>query len=200
MSVRVVDETDFGIGWIESARMQRTSHALAVEDRLWLVDVIEPEEAERRVLALGDPAGVIQLLDRHNRDCRAVANRLAVPLHVVPQALPETPFQLLPIRRNRVWKEVALWWPARRVLVCADALGTLPFFRAGDEQIGLHPLLRLAPPRALGGLAAEHVLVGHGEGLHGGETAARVDDAIRTARRRLPRWLLGLPRIARSGY
>jgi hypothetical protein len=86
------------------------------------------------------------------------------------------------------------------VLVCADALGTAPFFRAGDEPVGVHPMLRFAPPRSLAGLGPEHVLVGHGEGLHAPGTAALVDDAVGNARRRIPRWLLGIPRIVRRGY
>ena len=52
----------------------------------------------------------------------------------------------------RVWREVALWWAERRLLLVADALGTISFFRAGDEPAGLHPLLRLRPPRSLRGL------------------------------------------------
>jgi hypothetical protein len=200
VSVRIVDEASFGLGWIEDTPQARASHALAVDGRVWLVDPIEPAEAEERVLALGEPAGVIQLLDRHNRSCAAVAARLGVPHHVVPAELPGTPFELLPLVRWRFWREAALWWPAERVLVCADALGTAPFFRAGDEPVGVHPMLRFAPPRALVGLGPEHVLVGHGEGLHGPKTGALVDDAVRQARRRIPRWLRGIPRIVRRGY
>ena len=84
------------------------------------------------------------------------------------------------------------------MLVCADALGTVPYFRAGSEPAGVHPFLRPRPPRALRGLGAEHLLVGHGEGLHGPETAAAVEDALRTARRRIPLWVAGIPRIVRE--
>jgi hypothetical protein len=118
----------------------------------------------------------------------------------VPERLDDAPFELLPVRRNRFWKEVALWWPERRLLACGDVLGTVPFFRAGGEPVGVHPLLRLRPPRALRGLGAEHVWLGHGEGLSGPETAAAVEDALAHARRRLPRWLAGLPRVLRRGY
>ena len=34
--------------------------------------------------SLGEPAAVLQLLDRHNRDCAAFAERLGVPLHLCP--------------------------------------------------------------------------------------------------------------------
>ncbi len=191
MSISFVDELDGVVGWIEDARMRRTSHALAADGRVWLVDPIEGEGVEKRVRALGAPAGVIQLLDRHERDCAAFAARLGVPLHVVPRSLPGSPFELRPVVRLRVWREVALWWPERRILVCADALGTIPFFRAGDEPIGVHPMLRLWPPRSLRGLDVRHALVGHGEGLADG---AAVERALATARRRIPRWLFGLRR------
>ena len=200
MSTRLVDEFEGSVGWTESERMQRTSHALAVDGRVWLIDPIDGEGVEERTRGVGEPAGVIQLLDRHGRDSAVWAKRLGVPLHVVPASLPETPFQFLPVRRGRWWKEVVLWWPERRILVCADALGTIPFFRAGDEPAGLHPFLRLRRPRALAGLGVEHLLVGHGEGIHGEAAAAAVDRALQTGRRRIPRWLAGIPRLVRKGH
>lgn len=199
MSSRLVDETDFGFGWIEDAKLRRTSHAVADGGRVWLIDPIDGDGVEERIRALGEPAGVVQLLDRHRRHCEAFAQRLGVPLHVVPRSIPDAPFMFLPVLRTRFWAEVALWWPEMRVLVCADALGTIPFFLAGDEPVGVHPLLRLLPPRRLRALGPEHVLVGHGEGLHGDDAAPAVDDAIAQARRRIPRWLAGVPRIVRSG-
>ncbi len=192
--MKVVDELDGGFGWVEDERLSRTAHALAVDGRVWLIDPIDADGIEERVRELGEPAGVIQLLDRHGRDCAALAWRLGVPLHVVPRSLPETPFAFLPVASWRLWQEVALWWPERRILVCADALGTIPFYRAGAEPIGVHPFLRLRPPRSLRGLEPEHVLVGHGAGRHGADTAAETDDALAHARRRIPRWLVGLRR------
>jgi len=197
MTVRFVDELDGVLGWIEDARLRRTSHALAADGRVWIVDPIEGEGVEEQLRALGEPAGVIQLLDRHERDCAAFATRYGVPLHVVPRSLPGSPFELLPVVRLRFWREVALWWPERRILVCADALGTVPFFRAGDETIGVHPLLRPWPLRSLRGLGVRHALVGHGEGVTDG---AAVERALATARRSIPRWLRGVPRIVRRGY
>lgn len=198
MSIRFVDEIEGGFGWIESSTMRRTSHALLAEGRVWVIDPIEGDGVEERVRALGEPAGVIQLLDRHRRDSAALSDRLGVPLHVVPQAVDGCPFRFLPVAWSRWWREVALWWPERRVLACADALGTIPYFRAGREPAGVHPLLRLAPPRVLAGLEARHLLVGHGVGLHGDLTGASVDDAIRNARRRIPRWLVQLPGLLRG--
>lgn len=200
MKVDFVDKLDTGFGWLEVPRLRRTSHALAVDGRVWVIDPIEGEGVDERIRALGEPAGVIQLLDRHRRDGEAFATRLGVPCYVVPSSLPETPFELIRVLRNRWWQEVALWWPEPAILVCGDALGTIPFFCAGDERAGLHPLLRLRPPRALAGLGVRHLLVGHGPGIHGPAAAGAVDEAVRTGRRRILRWLAGVPRIVRRGY
>lgn len=194
--MRIVDEIPGAVGWVEDERLQRTSHALAPDGRVWLVDVVHHPGLDDRLRELGEPAGVIQLLDRHNRDCAAVAARLGVPHHVVPRALPGTPFELRPVVRVRWWREAALWWPERRVLVVADALGTIPYFCAGTDPVGVHALLRLRPPRSLRGLAPNHLLVGHGAGVHGDPAA--LERALQTARRRLPRLLLSLPRLVRS--
>lgn len=196
--MRIVDEITGAVGWLDDAdRLKRASHALAVDGKVWLFDVVDHPQLEEWIAGLGEPAGVVQLLDRHNRDGAAVAGRLGVPMHVLPHAVPGTPFELRPVVRFRRWREVALWWPERRVLVVADALGTVPhYFCAGAEPVGVHPLLRPWPPRSLRGLEPEHLLVGHGEGVH--QRPATLDAALRTARRRLPRLLVGLPKLYRS--
>jgi hypothetical protein len=176
--------------------MQRASHALAVDGRVWLFDVVDDPELDARVQELGRPAAVVQLLDRHNRDCAAVATRLGVPQHVVPRQLPGTPFELRPILQLRWWREAALWWPEPRILLVAEAVGTNPYFRAGEEPVGVHPFLRPWPPRSLRGLEPDHLLVGHGEGIH--HEPAALGSALRTARQRIPRWLLDLPRELRG--
>ncbi len=198
MSTRFADETQFGFTWSESATLRRTSHALVTDGRVWIVDPIEGNGVDERIRALGKPAGVVQLLNRHARDSGAFAARFGVPLLVVPASLPGTPFDVRPVVRNRLWQEVALWWPERRVLACGDVLGTIPFFRAGAEPVGVHPILRLRPPRSLRGLGVEHLFVGHGDGLHGNGTAASVDEALACARARIPRWLAGVPAIVRA--
>jgi hypothetical protein len=193
-TIRFCDELDCGFGWVVDEFMLRCSHALAVDGRVWLLDPLEGEGVDERIRAAGEPAGVIQLLDRHNRDCRAIAERLHVPHHVVPrEPIAGAPFEFLPVRDGRFWKETALWWPERRILACGDALSTVPASRVAGERIALHPLLRLLPPRRLGDVDAGHVLCGHGEGLHGDEATPAVREALATARRRLPRaWLQGL--------
>jgi hypothetical protein len=191
---RWVDEQDWGFGWItrERPRLQRASHALLADGGVWVIDPLDGTGVEERLRELGEPAGVIQLLDRHGRDCAAFARRLGVPHHVVPSAS-VGPFETVPVVQRRRWREAALWWAERRVLVCADALGTVPHsFTLGGEPLGVHPLLRLTPPRQLARFEPEHVLCGHGAGVHEHATEA-VRGALAHARRRLPRLLLELP-------
>jgi hypothetical protein len=181
--------------------MERGSHALVGDDgRVWLVDPVADDAALGRVAALGPVAGVLQLLDRHGRDGQALAARLEVPRLTVPfGGVPDAPFlQVLPVVRNRLWKEVALWWPQRRALVVAEALGTNAAFAVGDGPVGVHPLRRLLPPGVLRGLGPEHLLVGHGAPLHGAEVAGAVDHAIARSRWDAPRLVLKLPTLIRS--
>jgi hypothetical protein len=189
-SVRFVDEIGFAFGWIapEPRFMQRASHALAVDGRVWLIDPVADESALGRARELGEAAGVVQLLDRHGRDCRAVAEQLGVPHYEVPEQPPAgAPFEVWPLLRRRWWHEVALWYPEQRTLVCADAVGNAEYYRAPGERLAVSPLLRMTPPRRLLALEPEHVLVGHGEGIHADTTAA-LRDAIRLARRHTPSW------------
>ncbi len=187
---RFVDELPdgAGFGWQPREFLRRTSHALAVAGDVWLVDPVDVPAAISRAQQLGQVRGVVQLIDRHNRDGAELASRLAVPRYVVPlDGVPGSPFEIVPTADRPFWREVALWWPERRVLVCGDALGTVGYFLAPGERLGVHPLLRLTPPRALGTLEPEHVLVGHGRGAHGPDVAGIVRDELRHARRRLPR-------------
>jgi hypothetical protein len=194
--MRFVDELGFAFGWIapKPVFQQRTAHAVAAGGRVWVIDPVDDDEALQRVAQLGDPAGVVQLLDRHGRDCSLVAQRLGVPHHVVPEvAPPAAPFEVVPVLRRGFWRESALWFPEHRTLVCADVLGTVPYFRASSERIGVSPLLRFTPPRALLRYEPEHVLVGHGEGVH--ENAAQaVREAVLEARRRTPSWFVAAAR------
>lgn len=196
MALRFCDELPFGLGWYDDEDvLRRTSHALADGAGVWLVDPVDAADAESRWRRLGEPRGVVQLLSRHNRDAERLASRLDVPLHRVPgKSLDGAPFRFLRVPTMPGWHEVALWWPERRALAVGDALGTLGYFLAADERIGVHPLLRVRPPRALAGLPAEHVLCGHGAGLHGPEAPVEVERALRTARRRLPAAWLGAVR------
>ena len=199
MEMRFCDDLGAdGFGWVVDEAGTRTSHALAADRRVWLVDALDWPEAIDRALALGEPAGVIQLIDRHNRDCAALAARFGVPHLVAPGDVPGSPFELVPVLRRRYWRESALWWPATRTLVVAEALGTNRFYTGGAAPIGVHVVLRLTPPNVLGAFEPEHVLVGHGEGVVGTDANDALREALRTSRRGLPGLLLRLPFAIRA--
>lgn len=187
------DRGGAGFSWVIEEPMTRTSHVLADEGRVWLVDPVDWPPAIERATALGTPEGVLQLLDRHNRDSAAIAARLGVPHLRVPETLPGTPFEVVRVASSRRWQEVALWWPARRVLVVAEALGTNAFFPVGDEPVGVHGLLKATPPKVLSGFDPERLLVGHGEGLSGPGTGAAIDRALAHSRLTIASWAVGVP-------
>jgi hypothetical protein len=193
--VRVVGEFEGGFCWQadEPEFLERTSHAVLHEGKVWLFDVLDADGLDDGVRRLGEPAAVVQLLDRHARDCARVAGRLRVPLHVTPRGTIPSMFEVTWIPG---WREVAAFLDGR-VLVVGDALGTATYFRAPGERLAVHPVLRLVPPGAFRRLAPEHVLCGHGAGVH--ENAAEaLAEALRTARRRIPKWLPASLRAWRS--
>ena len=186
----MVDEFESGFGWQADAPeyVERTSHAVASGGEVWLFDPVDVDGLDERVREFGKPAAVVQLLDRHKRDCLTIAERLGVPLLITPR---DAYGAIWPIRTVWVpgWHEVAVHFSEQRVLVVGDALGTAGYFRAPGERLAVHPLLRAVPPRKLGTLAPLHVLCGHGAGIHGEEAPRALDEALRTARRRVPQWL-----------
>ncbi len=191
-------------GWIAPTPpiMQRASHAIAADGKVWVVDAVYDEAMLARIRELGTPAGVVQQLDRHPRDCARVAEALGVPLHVLPARAPgDAPFEVIPVVTSRLarWHEIALWFPDVGVLSIAEAVGGAPYFCAPGDAMGPHPLLRMfAPPRRLADIGCDHVLFGHGPGVHGPDTAHQLAEAIRVSRRATPRWLLGLAGVGRS--
>src|SRR3954454_15426320 len=194
--VKTYDEYEFGLSCVLQEPMERTSHALVVDGRVWLVDPVAVDEALERVRELGEPAGVLQLLDRHNRDCAKLAAQLGVPHLKVPDAAP--PFEAFPVVRIPRWKETALWWPAKRALIVAETLSSSEVFTGGAARVGVHFLLRPLPPTRLRAYAPEHLLMGHGAGVHGPDAAAELDRAYARSRRDLPRVLAKLPFAARG--
>jgi hypothetical protein len=190
MRVRFCDEFAAGFGWIaaEPVAMERASHALVVDGRVWLVDAVDGEAVLDRVRTAGEPAGVLQLVGRHRRDCATLARALGVPHYVVPRARPGTaPFELVALGR----REIAIWWPQEATLVVGEALGTAPYYRAPGERLGLHPFRRLTPPRSLERLSPRRLLFGHGDGIHD-DAAAALAETLAHGRRRAPAWLAGL--------
>src|SRR5688572_12345161 len=92
-----LDHHPLGLTWTQDEAMARSSHALADGGRVWLVDPVAEPEALQAVEALGEPAAVIQLLDRHARDGQALAARLGVPHLRLPDAIPDSPFMVVSV-------------------------------------------------------------------------------------------------------
>jgi hypothetical protein len=187
-----------GVTWIEQGGTARAAHALKSNERVWLIDPFDDQPALQAAATLGQPAGVLQLLDRHNRDCGPIAKRLGVPLLRLPDRASDTPFEVVPILSRRGWKEVALWWAQERALIVAEAIGTAPAFALG-RRAGVHPILRLTPPRSqLSGYRPAMLLVGHGEAIES-DGAAALDDALAHSRSDIPQLLIKLPKLLRGG-
>ncbi|MEF8799749.1 MAG: hypothetical protein V5A38_07855 [Halolamina sp.] len=201
----VVDRWDGGISWtLEEDSMHRTSHALGTDAGVWIIDPVDAPGLDDELDELGDVAGVTLLLDRHKRDSEVVARRHDVPVSL-PAALgpvadeldaqaeryagslPGTEFRTVRLTNNRFWREVALFDADRGTLVVPEAVGTNELFSTSDERLGVHPVLRLFPPRqALGGLEPERVLVGHGPGVFD-DAAAALRYALGNSRRNAPK-------------
>jgi hypothetical protein len=201
--LRVVDRWDDGVGWIAypDERMQRASHAIASEGEVWVLDPVDVDGVDDLLADLGSVAGVITCLDRHKRDAAQVAKRHDVAVHVpswfdgvagdVDAPVERFDREIGGMTAVRVrdssappWQEVAL--EAGGTLYVPEAVGTVPYYCAPDEPLGVHPMLRPFPPRAaLGGLSPERLRVGHGAGIATDATAA-LRTALRNARRTLP--------------
>lgn len=202
--IAFADPSEVTRSWIHPspAWMQRAGHAVLAGGGVWLIDPPDGDGLDAAVAELGEPAGVLQLLDRHPRDCRAVAQRLGVPLHVVPLAgaVPAgAPFEVVPLWHLPLWKEDALWFEQERVLVVAEALVGAPDFAAPGERVGVHPMRRLLPPGGLERFAPEHLLLGHGAPLHGPAARTALREALAGSRRNVPSLVLAQIRRAASG-
>ena len=189
--------------------MHRTSHAVETEEGVWVIDPVDAPGLDDELAELGEVVGVTLLLDRHKRDTAAVAERHGVPvslpealagvaddLHteteVYSRALPDTAFRTITVVDNRLWHEVALYDREGRTLIVPEAVGTVDFFRTGSERLGVHPGLRLFPPRkALGDLSPERVLVGHGPGVFD-DAANALRVALSHSRKSAPKYYAGL--------
>ncbi|WP_372480718.1 hypothetical protein ACAH01_07330 [Halomicrobium sp. HM KBTZ05] len=201
---QAIDRWEHGVGWLPypDETMQRASHAIEVDGEVWLVDPIDFDGLDDLVAEHGEVAGVAVLLDRHKRDAAAVANRHDVAVHVpafmreiaddfpapvelIERELGETGYRMHELKNNGFWKEAALYSDDTETLVVPESLGTSSYFRARGERLGVHPMLRLFPPRKLVRLSPERVLVGHGTGIHE-DAAAAVQDALDGSRTRAP--------------
>ena len=188
---RAVDRWDGGVGWIAhpDELIERTSHALATDAGVWLIDPMDAEGVDDLIADYGDVAGVAVLFGHHVRDAAALARRHGVAVHLpdglrgaagaidAPRAtlrghLPGTGYRVRRLYDVPGWRETVLYRPTDRTLVVPEAVGSVPYKRAPGERVGVHPLLRPLPPRRLGRLSPERLLVGHGEGVLDGATPA----------------------------
>lgn len=179
--------------------MQRSSTALSIDGRVWLVDPERAPGIADEIRALGTPAGIISTVGWHDRDVDWFASLLNVPVYgasylnirlfrtpmrEVASVIPGTPLRVIDASMRGVfsfWREGAIWWPETRTLITGDSIGTASYFVGDGGPAGVHPLMRLSPPRALAGLDPLHLYCGHGPSLHHGAGVA-VDRAVHTAR------------------
>lgn len=202
----VVEHWPGGLTWLAHPTevMQRASHAIVAGGSVWLVDPVEATGIHEAIDSLGSVVGIVLLLDRHRRDAGRfaqrydvavhvpaplgdAADRLGVPVEPLGSEVGETGFRIRPVLENRFWREVALIREATETALVPEALGTAAYYTAPGEPVGVHPALRLWPPRRqLAGIDPERLLVGHGPPvLEGAGPAMR--DALAGARRRAPR-------------
>ena len=198
MAVRGLTEHPLGLTWVGDDSLERAAHALVHDGRVWLVDPFEDEQALARAAALGELAGVLQLFVAHERDGKAIAERLGAPFHSLPDEVPDAPFSVLRLDSVKVWKERALWWPERKGLVVAESIGTGKLYAVGRGPAGVHMIRRPLPPNTLKSFKPEHLLVGHGRPLHGSEAAAGLRDALDRSRRDIPTLIRRMPSLFRS--
>lgn len=203
---RVVGRFEGGLTWMTypDERMQRASHAVCPNDEVWVIDPVDAPGLDDIFDDLGPVAGVVVLLDRHKRDAAAIARRHGVSVFVpatmegaaealdapttrFDSELGDTGYRTRTVLDNRLWQETALYHTPSDTLVVPEALGTAPYFLAGDERLGVHPMLRAMPPRrSLAGFSPDRVLVAHGSPvLEDGSMA--LHEALTGSRRRLPR-------------
>jgi hypothetical protein len=197
MRVRELAEHPLGLTWVVDEPLLRASHALVHDGRVWFVDPVDVPEAIERAAALGEPAAVLQLFMAHSRDGEAIAKRLNIPHRTLPDVLPESPFSVLDLSLGP-WKERALWWPEPRGLVVPESIGTATHYAVGRGPAGVHVMRRLLPPNRLRPFLPEHLLVGHGDGVHGGDAAAALLDALDRSRSDIPALVLKGPRLLRG--
>ena len=194
-----IDRAEDGVGWIAYPQetMQRASHAVAGADGLWVVDPVDAAGLDDLLAEYGDVAGVVVLLDRHERDAAAVASRHDVPVYVPAWMSGVAEDLAVPVERveddvgefaldrlvdNPFWQEAALF--DGKTLVVPESLGTASYFRAPGERLGVHPMRRALPPQSVTSYDAERLRVGHGEGL-AADVRPAIRDAVDGARRRM---------------
>src|SRR3954451_12891679 len=197
MSDRELTEHPLGLTWQGGDTLERTAHALVDDGRVWLVDPFTDQEALERAQGLGEIVGVLQLFLGHNRDGEALAQRFGAPFLKLPDVIADSPFTVLNLDQL-VWKERALWWPQRKGLIVAESIGSGQLYAVGKGPAGVHMIRRALPPQILRSFLPEHLLMGHGPPIHGGEAAAALIDALDHSRRDIPTFVIKAPGVMRN--
>ncbi|WP_411968546.1 hypothetical protein [Haloferax sp. YSSS75] len=197
-NLREIDRWEHGVGWLAhpDESMQRASHAVEIDGDVWVFDPVDAEGLDDLLAELGDVAGVVVGLDRHKRDADTIATRHDVPVYVASwmtgvaddmdapverfgTELATTGFQTFRVVDRTVppWQEVGFYHDDSRTLIVPEAVGTVEYYCAAGERLGVHPMLRPFPPRrVLSKFEPERLLVGHGAGI-----TTNAGDELRTA-------------------
>ncbi len=221
-----IDRYDGGVGWLAypDEGMQRASHAITTpgdgegdtEPDVWVIDPVDAPGVDELLAEFGTVAGVICCLDRHLRDSGTVATRHDVAVHVpgwmdgveadlsapverFEGTVADTDIRSISVLNRDVppWQEAGLF--DGETLYVAESVGTAEYFRAGDEPLGVHPMLRLFPPRRVfDDVRPERVIVGHGQGVDD-RAATALREALTSSRRRAPKAYAGALKSILSG-
>lgn len=179
--VTVIERRERGLTWMAhpEAQMQRASHAIVVGDAVWLVDPLDGGNLDAELGDLGSIAGVVVLGSEHHRHADRLADRLDVAIYLpewfeedakqydaeviqFSDELAGTGFEAIKLKEG-FWQEAGLYHPNRRTLAVSDTFMT-GLFTAQSGRVELFPPARFDPPAdALGDLAVDRLLVGHGE-------------------------------------
>ena len=188
----IVDEIADGFGWIGEERA--APHVACARGRRTRL-AVRPSRAtgvDERVRALGEPAGSSSCSTATAATAPRWPQRLGVPHHVVPGELPGTPFGSGPCcgsaggGRWRSGGRNAASSSSRTRSARSRSSAPAPSRRACTRSSGCGRRARCAAS------APDHLLVGHGEGIHGHAAGRAVDAALRTVPPAAPRWLAGI--------
>jgi hypothetical protein len=207
----VVLDWEAGISWIAHPHedSQRASHAIRTDEGVWIIDPLDAPNVDDLLDPLGEVGGVAVLSSWHARDAGTFARRHGVAVHVPEwmdriEELVDVPieryglapggsgaksgFHTIPCRPFPRWQEAFLYHEPTETLVAPDSLGTTDIHLLDDERLGVTSFRRLQPPRQLGGLEPERILVGHGEPISEDATEA-LHAAVQNTRRTFPEML-----------
>lgn len=212
MAAPTFENTENVLSWVAypNEMMERASVMIDTQAGRYAIDPVDCTGLDSEIDRFGGLDGVAVIMDRHSRNARAIAARHDVPVFVpadakrisaaiggplasLEEALEPSDFEVRWLVFNRFWEEAMLYRPTDGTLVVPETLGTASHFTTGAERIGVHPLMRIRPPRrTFRDLTLTRLFVGHGSPV------LEVEDdelamTLSAARRRLPRaWARGI--------